>query len=244
MSKCNSCGNEGYYNSDTGCSRCGCQDCESPNPCEIGCGCDVKLNSLSCATHDGIALDCISVVPGDNLEAIITKINQTICQIGKVLPPFDGIIDEGLFKEVKIPISQADMFALHITDKELLPPHIDFGYDVYSVVLRATPVTTDYFYNAVSGNDDSQMVVKIKGAATPAFGEPFGITGGFVENINTYVAASINIPATKFLAYHINPVWTASSNHGIYLSIDDSDNYYTLGDHTFEAVVTYREVTI
>jgi len=85
---CNSCGNEGYYSSDTGCSKCGCSD-----PCETGCGCEVKLASLTCATHDGLAYDCIDVEPGDNLENIISKINTAICNIAQDLPVGDDGAD-------------------------------------------------------------------------------------------------------------------------------------------------------
>jgi len=154
----------------------------------------------------------------------------------------DYVIDStgaGLFKEVEIPISSADILAMHNTDIELLAPSALFGYDVHSIILKGIKVTTDYVYT--TPGDDYQMIAKMVGPTAPA-GETTHSQGGMLETLNAIVAAGVTIPSTKMPELHINPIWTSSSEHGLYLSTTVIGEVYTTGDHTMVAVVTYKEI--
>lgn len=142
---CNSCGNEGYYSPETGCSQCnqtsGCSD-----PCAESCGCDVKIGSLTCITHNGTNLDCIGAVTGDNLEFILTKINTAICALGGAqIIPADGMDGQGIDH-------------VSFTSSTSSPPIASQpgGLDTYTMWADAgetISVGTAVFHNGVDGVD-------------------------------------------------------------------------------------------
>lgn len=146
------------------------------------------------------------------------------------------------FKEVKIPISEADILALHNTDKELLPPSPLFGYDVHSIIIRGIQGTTDYVYTVP--NDDYQVQAKVVGVTTNAAGETLFTISDFLETLNATVIAGVTVPSTKMVEFHTNPLWTTNSEHGVYLSTMIPGEVYTTGDHTMVAIVTYKEIPV
>lgn len=65
-------------------SKCG--GCDEPKDC----GCKIKIDSFSCIRHDGKALNCLDIQPGDNGETVLAKIDKAICEQVIPQPGQDG----------------------------------------------------------------------------------------------------------------------------------------------------------
>jgi len=148
----------------------------------------------------------------------------------------------GLFKEVRVPISSAEILDLHNTPKELLPAVTGTIYEVESVVLIYNKVTTDY---TLTGFTDEGLRIHYTGP------------GGFNEwkltapedslgALNALVALGYTAWANRMYFNTVdipNIIYSVSDNMNVELRADPAGTF-TLGDHTITAVVTYRDITI
>lgn len=214
------------------CVNCGVSSCSSCNKTSF------IPNATSALKYDGPDFSC-SAKEGVNFSlANCSTLNQTIMTLAEAICSKNG---GGLWTELVVPITSAEILDLHNNPKLLLPVSATSGYDIASVTLIGHQVTTDYVYT--NPGDDYQLAIKTIGPTTPT-GEICFSTGGFLETINGIIGAGVTMPATKMVEFHQNPVWTVNDQSGIYLATTIPAELYTLGDHTMTLTMVYREVTI
>lgn len=79
--------------------------CEQTNPCDPcsqhdDCGC-VNPNTFGCTTYSGTHLPCLDVDNAENGDDILKKIDDKICEIGKVLVDGDDICPKYLIDKLE-----------------------------------------------------------------------------------------------------------------------------------------------
>lgn len=76
-----------HYSKECNCHRknneCSCY--KKPD-----CGCKVKISSLSCIKHDGMDYECLGVKRGDNLETILSKLNNSCENVSEITQGPEG----------------------------------------------------------------------------------------------------------------------------------------------------------
>jgi hypothetical protein len=80
-------------------------NCEDINPCDPcseqdNCGC-VNPNTFGCTSYSGTALPCLDVANGENGDDILVKIDEKVCDIGKVLTDGEDTCPEFLFEKLE-----------------------------------------------------------------------------------------------------------------------------------------------
>lgn len=78
--------------------------CEENNPCNPcneydNCGC-LNPNTFGCTTYGGSALPCLDVANGEDGDSILAKIDEKVCDIGKVLVSGDDTCAEYLIDKL------------------------------------------------------------------------------------------------------------------------------------------------
>lgn len=78
-----------------------CPETNPCNPCSEhdDCGC-VNPNTFGCTTYSGTALTCLDVANAEDGDSILRKINDKVCDIGKVLVDGDDVCPEYLFDKL------------------------------------------------------------------------------------------------------------------------------------------------
>lgn len=78
--------------------------CNESNPCDPctqydNCGC-LNPNTFGCTNYTGTALECLDVANGENGDDILAKIDEKICDIGKVMLDEDDTCPEYLSDKI------------------------------------------------------------------------------------------------------------------------------------------------
>jgi hypothetical protein len=78
--------------------------CDEMNPCDPcsqhdNCGC-VNPNTFGCTTYTGLPLPCLDIANAEDGTSILSKIEDKICNIGKVKLDENDLCPEGLFEKL------------------------------------------------------------------------------------------------------------------------------------------------
>ncbi len=128
--------------------------CPETNPCNPctehdDCGC-VNPNTFGCTTYSGTALTCLDIANAEDGDSILRKINDKVCNIGKVLINGDDTCPDYLFDKLEA----GSNIALSVTgtgcDRRLIITSNTGGVvpDV-NVAITSADTTTGYLWNKI-----------------------------------------------------------------------------------------------
>lgn len=210
--------------------------------CEPGCSCTdvdtVQVIPVCVVTGTAVVDACgngaITVTP----NTVGNTTTYTVCFDQDLLDKLNNLTPggEGLFKEVTIDITAAEMRAMHTTKKQLLPDNPLIAYNIENIVLLSKKNgAAEYVY--VGGSTESAIRAVLTNSIA---GDSDFLVTPAEEGIVASYLAGIKILARRMIRFFPNPT-IAVFDGAISLRVEGE---MTLGDSDFKAIVTYREVTL
>jgi hypothetical protein len=252
VSSCSSCNTDSYIPSNTSALKYDGPKFVCPSDFTVLPG--APLNDMMNTLMEQICTNASSVDSVTGLDTDNTDPENPIVQIAvdgvtitgegtpaSPLVSVGGGGGTGLFKEVRVPISAAEILNIHNVRKELLPAQSGIAYEIQSINLVLIKVATDY---ATTIANDNGFVSFRTGPGGFDESEKLTISAP-LTNLNTLIALGYTSWILNMKGgVGNNPQYQFADNMNIELGLLPAAGVFTLGDHTMEAVVTYRDITI
>lgn len=140
-----------------------CQD--TNDPCgQYDCGC-LNPNTFGCTSYAGAALPCLGVVNGEDGDAILTKIDAKVCNIGKVLINSDDTCPEFLFDKLEEGLNISFNITGTGCDRKLVINAVDGGVPIdVNAKVSSNDTTSGYLYSKIdTGSFLSKTIINPSG---------------------------------------------------------------------------------
>lgn len=127
-------------------------NCQDTNPCDPcnqhdDCGC-TNPNTFGCTTYSGSHLSCLDVDNAEDGDSILAKIDDKICQIGKVLVDGDDICPKYLFEKLEAGMNITLTVIGSGCDEVIRIDAVDGGVPIdIAVKVSAADTTSGYLNN-------------------------------------------------------------------------------------------------
>lgn len=131
-----------------------CPDNCNPNPCDPcneydNCGC-LNPTTFKCVTYTGDTLPCLDVADGENAEDILEKIEEKICDIGKVMINASDTCPEYLLDKLEAGLNISLTQVGSGCDKKIRIDATEGGVPVdVNVKVSENDTTSGYLYDKI-----------------------------------------------------------------------------------------------
>lgn len=122
------------------------------SPCDQydNCGC-LNPNTFGCTTYSGTALTCLDVANGEDGDSILSKIEEKVCNIGKVIIDDTDTCPEGLIDKLEAGLNIVLTQVGTGCDRVIRIDATEGGVPVdVNAKVSVNDTATDYLYNKIT----------------------------------------------------------------------------------------------
>jgi len=181
-----------------------CNDCQEQNPCQqVNCGCPIPDLSAACVIYKGDKLTCIGAEVPENLEILLKKFDEAICDkldvvlgkgnlvnIGEGTELYAGINNLGQ-REIRTLISSDGSIIIELNEEE---NSIDFIYNGETFILEKESTTADA--QIISDFDSANNKYTFKGLKSDSITIDTDAAGNITLEIDVPTAVDLGITSS------------------------------------------------